>query len=120
MSYKDFSLSAVDQYALQDDAPAPTREVGASKAEGTLLGFAMETVPGFANEVCRGLPEGWALHLEMEQGSAGLTLYDAYGDAVDPEEYTSVDCSLLQQGRAALAYAISFAPPVAGREHSHD
>lgn len=65
------------------------------------------TVPGFANVACRDLPLGWSLVLEMEQGSGGFTLASPGGDNVDPEEYTSVDHSLVQQGLDAIAYAVS-------------
>lgn len=65
------------------------------------------TIQEFANKVCRDIPENYTLSLDMEIGSGGWALWCNVGGYVDPEEYTSVDNSLEQQGEDALAYAIA-------------
>lgn len=60
----------------------------------------------FANKVCRDLPEKYELALHMEKRSGGFVLYHN-GLSIDPEDYTSVDNTMIQQGEDALAYAIA-------------
>lgn len=65
-----------------------------------------ESMKEFANEVCRDIPEGWLLMLQMENGAGYFTLDHPEGYRIDPEDYTSVDHDIMRQGRDALAYAI--------------
>lgn len=66
----------------------------------------METeLMAFANEVCRDLPGGCELRLTLEKDAGYFDLFDPQGCFVDMEEYSSVDCSVIEQGHHALAYA---------------
>lgn len=60
----------------------------------------------FCNRICRDIPDGWSLALHLENGSGDFTLNDPYGKDINYEEYTNVDCPLIERGIAALEYAM--------------
>jgi hypothetical protein len=66
-----------------------------------------ESLIGFANMACRDLPQGWGLVLSLENGAGDFDLTDPHCVLIDPEEYTSVDFSLLRRGYDAVAYAVA-------------
>lgn len=64
------------------------------------------SVLALTNAVCKHLPEGWQIHICMENGSAYVDLYDPRGHDVDlPDQ---ADKTLEQQVNDALCVANGF------------
>jgi len=66
-----------------------------------------ESLTEVINKALTSLPKGWLLMLQLENSSGFWTLDPPTGERIDPKEYTREDKTMVQQGKDAIAYAIS-------------
>jgi hypothetical protein len=67
------------------------------------------TIQELANKICKELPEGWEIKLEMENGSGCWYLLAPRSRLIEFEDVCSVDDPFEQQPLKMLEYALATA-----------
>lgn len=57
-------------------------------------------------EAAKILPEGWNISIDIERGSAVVSIWDNDGEPIDNSEYEDID--LTQEIKNAVAYAVQY------------
>ncbi len=58
------------------------------------------------NAAAKKLPENWNLSIDIEQGYAGVSLVDPFGDVVDSNDFCGPDDTISEQLENAIAHAV--------------